>query len=75
MDQANTLRHLLGQPVLRLQAVIGDIGRPDAAQLAAALLDEAALEGGGGIVMDASRDSLVELLGLKKRYELAHWQR
>lgn len=73
MDQADTLRNLLGQPALCLQPVIGDAGRPEASLLAAALAEEAALEGFGGLVIDGSRDVLVESLGLKKRYELAHY--
>lgn len=73
MDQAKTLRTLLGQPVRCLQPVIGDAGAPDASLLAAALVEESVSEGFGGLVIDASRDVLVEKLGLKKRYELAHF--
>lgn len=72
-DQANTLRNLLGQPSRVLQPVIGTAGMPYASFLAAALLDEAHAEGGGGLLLDGGRDALVDAFHLKKRYELAHY--
>lgn len=73
MDQADTLRHLLKKPALHLVPVIGDVGRPDASHLAAALVEDHVAEGDRGLVVDASRDVLVEAFGLKKRYELTHY--
>lgn len=73
MDQANTLRNLLGRRTPVLQPVIGLAGRPDTALLAAALVDEAVAEGGGGLVIDAGRDTLVEAFNLKKRWDLCHY--
>lgn len=73
MDQADTLRNLLGRKTPVLQPVMGLAGRPEASLLAAALVDEAALEGSGGVVLDTSRDALVEAFNLKKRWDLCHY--
>lgn len=73
MDQANTLRNLLGRKAPVLQPVMGLAGRPEASLLAAALVDEAAAEGLGGVVLDSGRDTLVEAFNLKKRWDLCHY--
>lgn len=73
MDQAKTLRQLLGQAPWCLQPVLGDADCLEVSLLAAQLLDLAAEQGSGGLVIDGSRDVLVEHLNLKKRYELHHY--
>ncbi|MCE2680954.1 MAG: hypothetical protein LW629_11045 [Burkholderiales bacterium] len=72
MDQANTLRNLLGTKGWPIVPVMGDMNRDDASLLAAFMVDAAAEEGNGGAVVDCARYGLVHQLKLKMRYDLSN---
>ena len=70
MDQAKTLRHLLGRPSVTVNPIIGDMEFNYAACVGRFLLEQQARLNRAAVLFDGSADGLLQLIANDSRYDL-----
>ena len=72
MDQAKTLRRLLGQRKTAVHSVFCDVANGHGAELASLFLEGAAAGGTNTVLIDGERNGVSKLRALRVKYEMDH---